>query len=374
MFKSDKEVWIFLSHSNEDYEKVRRIRNILEEMNTRPLMFFLKCLSDNDEIEDLIKREIEARTRFILCDSENARNSNWVAKEVEYITKLQKPYDVIDVSENDELIRERVKNCFRKEHIFISYPRELLPAVKIVYERLSKYDFCTSFIDMFDISAGIPFWEDFESNIEKAVSHGVFVSLLCNHSLLKGRVSQYELETALKYDTEYKAILPVYLETEAKSYFLEKLNRFEGIDLTNANTPHGGFPNSKDIPYRHGNMSSEMDLKKLGDDITNAILVRLQGWGNIQTYAENFRFGRGINKDTDEADKLGRLTVEHLEKVDCGNHFNGPGMLICLGNLFKNGKVVKQDFAKALDYYREAYREFGVAIDYLISDIPSEFL
>lgn len=74
----NKEIWIFLSHSNVDYDKVRKVRNMLEEQGLRPIMFFLKCLNDDDEIDDLIKREIDCRTRFILCDSPNARCSTWV--------------------------------------------------------------------------------------------------------------------------------------------------------------------------------------------------------------------------------------------------------------------------------------------------------
>lgn len=81
-----------------------------------------------------------------------------------------------------------------------------------------------------------------------------------------------------------------------------------------------------------------------------------------------------MRQDIEEADKLGQLVVNHLEEVDCGNHFNGPGMLIVLGNLFKAGKVVKQDFKKALEYYRDAYHEYGIAIDNLISGIPDEYL
>lgn len=374
MQNENKEIWIFLSHSNEDYERVRRVRNILEDMNMRPLMFFLKCLDDNDEIEDLIKREIKARTRFILCDSENARKSNWVTKEIDYIKELQKPYDIIDITATEEDIRNKLKNSFRKEHIYISYPRELYPAIDVVHQRLNKYDFCTSFIDMFETSRGIPFLDDFEDNIEKAVSNGYFISLLSKHSMIESRFSQYELEKALEYDSAHKSILPIYLDKESKSYFQNKLKQYECIDLSNQHTHHEGIPDSKDIPYRYGNVNSEKELRMLGDDIVNAILVRLQGWGNIQTYAENFRLGRGLKQDIEEADKLGQLVVKHLEEVDCGNHFNGPGMLIVLGNLFKAGKVVKQDFKKALEYYRDAYHEYGIVIDNLISGIPDEYL
>jgi hypothetical protein len=67
----NKQIWVFLSHSNKDYDRVKEVRNMLESMSFRPIMFYLLCLSDNDEVDNLIKREIDARTRFIYCDSEN---------------------------------------------------------------------------------------------------------------------------------------------------------------------------------------------------------------------------------------------------------------------------------------------------------------
>lgn len=33
---SNNEIWIFLSHSNRDYEKVWQVRNMLEEQSLRP--------------------------------------------------------------------------------------------------------------------------------------------------------------------------------------------------------------------------------------------------------------------------------------------------------------------------------------------------
>ena len=70
--------YIFLSHSREDIEKVREIRNSLEEEGFEPLCFYLKCLTDDSEIEDLIKREIDAREWFVFANSENSRKSRWV--------------------------------------------------------------------------------------------------------------------------------------------------------------------------------------------------------------------------------------------------------------------------------------------------------
>ena len=68
-------VWVFLSHSHNDYDKVILVRNMLEKRKFKPLMFFLKCLENDTEIDSLIKREINCRYRFILCDSANAQAS-----------------------------------------------------------------------------------------------------------------------------------------------------------------------------------------------------------------------------------------------------------------------------------------------------------
>ena len=61
--------WVFVSHSTKDFEKERLVRNALEDSGFRPILFYLKCMENEDEINELLKREIDARRRFILCDS-----------------------------------------------------------------------------------------------------------------------------------------------------------------------------------------------------------------------------------------------------------------------------------------------------------------
>lgn len=366
MQSNDKEIWIFLSHSNEDYESVRRIRNILEEMNTRPLMFFLKCLNDSDEIEDLIKREIKARTRFILCDSENARKSNWVKKEIKYISDLHKSYDIVDISASEQEIRHKLKEFFRKEHLYISYPRELMPAIDVIAERLSKYDFATTFVDKFDANS-TNFLDDFEDNILKAVERGHFISLLSYHSTRTCRFSQFELDLAIELDLSKNAILPIYLDTVSKEYFKSKLGYYECIDLSDIYTNNHGQIDSKDIPYRYGSLENDNSLKILGDDIVNAILVRLQGWGNIETYGDNFRKGKDFDRDEEEADKLSNLLVQHILGVEHGNYWHrGPGMLFKLGQLYASGTCVRKDIERARQYYEKAHDVYGVIIDHYL--------
>ena len=89
--------YVFISHAHKDIHEIRRIRNFLEENGLEPICFYLRCLSDDDEILDLIKREIDAREWFLLVDSKNARESNWVKTEVEYI-KMKDSKKIISVS------------------------------------------------------------------------------------------------------------------------------------------------------------------------------------------------------------------------------------------------------------------------------------
>lgn len=145
--KNNNEIWVFLSHSNKDYEKVRQVRNMLEEQSLRPLMFFLHCLNDDDEIDLLIKREIDCRTRFILCDSENARKSHWVQKEVEYIKSQNRICETVDLSKSMDEIMSTLQDFINKTRIFISYNREEYQLAEMVYNRLSHLDFAV-YIDL----------------------------------------------------------------------------------------------------------------------------------------------------------------------------------------------------------------------------------
>ena len=96
--------YVFISHSHQDIRKVRQIRNAMEEAGFEPLCFFLKCLSDDDEIESLIKREIDAREWFVYIDSPNSKASAWVAKERKYIESCgDKQIITIDLETNQSM-------------------------------------------------------------------------------------------------------------------------------------------------------------------------------------------------------------------------------------------------------------------------------
>lgn len=115
--------WVFVSHSTKDFEKVRLVRNVLEDSGFRPILFYLKCMEDKEEINDLLKREIDARRRFILCDSPNAQASKYVQSEVDYIRSKNRMYEAIDLSQIDiNIISKNTSEYSVKE---IEYALEL---------------------------------------------------------------------------------------------------------------------------------------------------------------------------------------------------------------------------------------------------------
>ena len=64
-------------------------------MRQNPLAFHLKCLKTDtvegrQELEGLIKREIDSRDWFVFCESDAAKKSQYVNMEKEYIIKSGK--------------------------------------------------------------------------------------------------------------------------------------------------------------------------------------------------------------------------------------------------------------------------------------------
>lgn len=137
MEKLKRRIYIFVSHSHKDIEKVRVIRNYLEGLGGEPILFFLLSLTDEDEITTLIKNEIASRIWFIYCESPNAKASKWVRTELDYTKEIgKKNFLNIDLNEavNDDLeLNEKYKqilfNFYNKikllSQLFIIYPNRL---------------------------------------------------------------------------------------------------------------------------------------------------------------------------------------------------------------------------------------------------------
>ena len=192
-----KEIWIFLSHSSEDFNKVRKIRNYLEEKSYRPLMFYLKCLESDEEIYDLITREIDVRTRFILCDSENARSSEWVKKEMDYISNQNPPRSFlrIDLSQSDDIIHRQLDSYVNQMNIYISCTWNHNDLFRKIRLRLNKYDL--NVLPDFASCISINFAQEIEKQINHAANNGYYV-FLCSKDIVNSNYVAYEFQLADK--------------------------------------------------------------------------------------------------------------------------------------------------------------------------------
>ena len=190
----EHDLWIFLSHSNKDYELVRKVRNLLEEQGKRPLMFFLKCLDDDDEIFELIKREIDARQRFILCKSRNTEDPDgWVQKEFRYIQGQNKPYEIVDL-ENRAALEKSAARLVRRSRVFISHARRDHEIARLLREELGRNSF-EPFDVAEDIKPGGDWVEEIDSMLTTAAREG-YVLVLCSQDSMKSQYVDREIQLA----------------------------------------------------------------------------------------------------------------------------------------------------------------------------------
>jgi hypothetical protein len=206
--------WIFLSHSTKDWEGVRRVRNLLEEKGHKPLVFFLKCLTEHSELDDLIKREIEARSWFLLCDSENARQSSWVQAEVAYIKDMVGKYhEEIDLNSAIESQIERIDRLCKRLTVFMSYARADELFARRIKEALVAVDYSVWGADT-DIAPGKNWHQQIMTAIDRAVERGFVLVLLSPSSVQSKWVMdeiQYSFDKASKADHGAN-IVPIMLQ------------------------------------------------------------------------------------------------------------------------------------------------------------------
>jgi hypothetical protein len=173
--------WIFVSHSHRDLREVRRVRNALEAKGHQPLLFFLKCLDDNAEIDSLLRREIEARQFFLLCDSPNARSSRWVQQEVSLIKELDGKVSLdVDLEADWETQLTAIEELSRRATVFISYAwnnrtsRDL--AVKVT-NALRNNDYRV-FLDIESLNPNANLADQLIDAITSAIQNGSLLLLL----------------------------------------------------------------------------------------------------------------------------------------------------------------------------------------------------
>jgi len=225
--------WIFLSHSHKDLEKVRFIRNELEHWGHNPLIFFLKCLEDdNAELPDLIRREIVARQWFILCNSPNAEASSWVQEEVKIIQSMEdKKFVIVDLNTDLESQILKIAGLCKRATVFLSYSFSDQHIAKRIVEYLSNADFSVWNIE--PLMPGCNWAYEITNTLNDAIQNG-FVLLLLSESSLKSKFWQLEALFALEQADASKRsnVIPVIISPFDRSGLPPELNAIQGFDLT----------------------------------------------------------------------------------------------------------------------------------------------
>lgn len=320
---SEKEIWIFLSHSNKDFAKVRKIRNYLEEKDCRPLMFYLKCLSKDDEINDLIRREIDCRTRFIICDSENARASKWVQSEINYIKSKDRTFEVLDLAASDDVIKQKLDLMINSSRVFVSYSRRDYEIVSSIISHVRKYDI-RLFWDL-DVGETAIFGLDFAQTIRAALNAASQVFVFASRNYFSSEWARKELDYAKKGETSCRFLI---LDEFAKS----KLSEGNLIRTSDSFV---------DLSHIHDHvLLSEMAIEAI-------VNWTMRPW-DVYTMAKNFLDGIGCSADAAEADRLFGIAYRKADELDTKGH---PGGTLVLARCEANGYGTVRDLHSALlDY------------------------
>lgn len=209
--------YFFISHSHKDIEKVRIIRNIIEEtFFYEPILFFLKCISDESELQDLLKREIYERIWFVYCNSENATNSKYVQFERNYIEELKlkgKKFNFLEVEldkfhiwdkECYEYIRNQIAYQIRKTKVFLSYSMWDKSVADIIKDELVKNGY--SVWSANDIKVN-EIWLDSTNEAIKKHSYkdGIIIQIFSEDSL-QSKVLKMEVNKAIELNA---VIIPI---------------------------------------------------------------------------------------------------------------------------------------------------------------------
>jgi hypothetical protein len=231
--------WIFLSHSHQDFDRVSGVRDFLEARRHHPLMFFLKCLNDDHEIDDLIRREIEARSWFILCNSNNARKSKWVQDEVQIIRGLQATshtYTEIDLDDPRLDLESALFTFTRRASVFLSFAQPDRAFAAKISVALREQDFGV-FSDL-ELKPGEAWQARIESELENAARDGAVLLLLSAESV-RSDWQQREVAFAVRLASAHAQqthIVPLFLEgfgvLETAPHDLRQQLMEQGLDFS----------------------------------------------------------------------------------------------------------------------------------------------
>jgi len=229
--------WIFVSHSTKDIDAVYRVRDVLETRGHHPLLFFLRCLTEEDEIDNLITREIEARNFFLYCDSPNARGSAWVQRELEFIRSLpDRVVHEVDLEEDPVTQVASIRELSRAQTLFLSYANTDHEVVEAIAARLIEAEY-RIWEPQGSFSAGGVASELVRGGVAEALDDGFVLVFLSPHSVQSEWVrheTEYALSLARHHPRGGTALRPIVLSHPAqmRGEFADALRGLEWLDVS----------------------------------------------------------------------------------------------------------------------------------------------
>ena len=211
---------VFISHSHKDLSKVRLIRNSLEKRGFDPLCFYMQCLTDEDEIEGLLKREIDAREWFAFMESQNSMQSAWVRKERDYIRNRSDKkilyYKLADGSPDE--IAEHIMDHMT---VYVCYSERDKEYGSPVAQFLRKMDFrvydrCDAEENGDDVFSE-RYLEQTRNAIRDAAQHGCFLflmTLFSRQALMMRRELEFAILEGACVAVAFLGISPMDIPTE----------------------------------------------------------------------------------------------------------------------------------------------------------------
>jgi|GEM_PF-5838772 len=159
-------------------------------------MFFLKCLDDQSELDGLIKREIEKREWFLLCDSVNSRESTWVQREIEVISENPKNFFVrIELDASLERQLEQAASLTTRATVYIAYHRNDEAAATEISRVLREHDFAV-WVYKESLRLNTLWAKEVIDGIAEAAKSG-FILLLVNEDSLRSELVNQEMFLAM---------------------------------------------------------------------------------------------------------------------------------------------------------------------------------
>ena len=185
-------------------------------------MFYLKCLENapNESVLDIIKQEIEARPRFVLCQSENTLKSYWVQQEIEYIKSIKRPYEIINLNDSNSIARG-IDSIYKRSNVLIISSR----VEKDISNKIEQMGYNTYLVDenmvTYNYFGGMNF-QQYENMVYQK----------CLHSLKNGYCLLLLYDQTEFYKTHYQTIINIAMSNKEYIDYLIPIIMEENITVS----------------------------------------------------------------------------------------------------------------------------------------------